>query len=96
MTQQDWHPPVTETELDNLLVGQKDKIICLIDNEQWMTALRMLMLLRPLWIRCNYAYKMIELVERAEISTNGENRFYYKDGKLRILDQDGLTTMIIP
>ena len=56
------------TYLDNLLIGQKDKLINRIDNarnkDDLRAALITLTILSPLWHTCNYEYKESELRER--------------------------------
>lgn len=55
----------SHNELDNILVRQKDEIIRMIDRGDIDNALGALRVLWPLWNRLDYAYKYIELQNRA-------------------------------
>lgn len=60
---------ITEFELDNIMVQQKDYIITRIDNGEIDEAICMLAVLHGLWCCSNagtigYGYKFNELVER--------------------------------
>jgi hypothetical protein len=63
----------TRSELDNLLVGQKNNIVKSIDDGEYHTALSKLSLVRGLWIECGYSYKWNELLERITTCGRHEN-----------------------
>lgn len=53
-----------ETEIDNALVRQKDRIIDTIDGGHTLEALKMLALVWELWKATDYEYKFRELIGR--------------------------------
>jgi hypothetical protein len=69
---------LTESELDNLLIAQKDSIIFAIDQipnyhgrdrmEMAIHYSHFIGILLPLWDACNYHYKAVELMERLNIA----------------------------
>ena len=63
-------PMISDEHLDFLLVGQKDRIIYLIDNartqEDIRIVIQILLTLSPMWSACNYSYKTLELTDRLQ------------------------------
>jgi hypothetical protein len=55
---------MNEQEIDNALVGQKDKIIRLINNDMVLHAEMLLNFVEALWYACDYGYKVRELRQR--------------------------------
>lgn len=55
---------LTESELDNILVKQKDRILSLINAGRTDTAREILFIVCDLWFKCNYGYKYQELIDR--------------------------------
>lgn len=55
---------ITETDLDNLLVRQKDSIISLINDGRITEAKTVLLTVSPMWIALDYSYKIKELEKR--------------------------------
>ena len=69
---------LAEHEIDNLLVGQKDAIRGLIDNGKFEGAIGALSVVADMWIAEDYAYKGIELCERAcGLLDNRMTEIYY-------------------
>lgn len=60
---------MTEAELGNQLVRQKDKIIHMIDHGRTTEALAALSVVREMWESLSYGYKYSELLTRLEIKT---------------------------
>ena len=60
-----YHPyPIPESDMDNILVNQKDVILGYVNEGRWSFALLALELLRELWAAHNYLYKYEEIVAR--------------------------------
>jgi hypothetical protein len=55
---------VNETELDNILVGQKNRIFWLINSGFFSEAQAALDVVRPLWEASSYSYKIKEIESR--------------------------------
>ena len=60
-----------ETDIDNELVSQKDRLIRMIDSEETQgkdlsEALNFLLFVAPLWKTCSYEYKTRELLLRID------------------------------
>lgn len=55
---------IGESDLDNILVHQKDNILRLINAEDWDKAIFALEVVEELWIATGYGYKGFELSER--------------------------------
>ena len=63
----------TESELDNILVRQKDWIIRMIDDGKFNEAQFAIAILVDLWCRCSYGYKIDELIERINLMKRNTN-----------------------
>jgi len=55
---------MTEEELDNILVHQKNRIIEMINRGDLDEARAILNVVFELWVKCDYTYKYHELQER--------------------------------
>lgn len=53
-----------ESEMDNILVRQKDQVIALCNASLNNEAYAILKILEELWMACGYGYKLQELHER--------------------------------
>ena len=60
---------------DNLLVGQKDKVLAMVNEKQYADAVTVLEVLAPLWLANSYAYKLREIAYRL-----GHELFEMKSG----------------
>lgn len=58
----------TESHLDSILIGQKDKIIDLINQRKHDEARIALNVVKAFWYACNYGYKLEELQKRVDQS----------------------------
>ena len=63
---------MTETQLDNQLVRQKDRLIELIDNGKTEQAQIILQFVREMWEAANYGYKFAELQARLKFQREAE------------------------
>ena len=57
---------ITESQLDNILVAQKDGILFQINRGDFDAAFAQLACVRELWFACNYGYKFKELIARID------------------------------
>jgi hypothetical protein len=55
---------VTENELDNLLVGQKDRILQFLNEGEYRPVVDSLVVVSHMWAECDYAYKGEEILIR--------------------------------
>lgn len=55
---------VTENELDNQLIKQKDELIRMINRKKYDEAAIILAFIKPMWDVCDYGYKWDEIKER--------------------------------
>ena len=65
-----------ETEIDNCLVGQKDHILQLINNNKLFDAATCLSIVHNMWIATDYDYKFNEIVQRLREHKNVNNVQY--------------------
>jgi hypothetical protein len=56
----------SESEIDNALVRQKDRLYKLLNDGRHAEVLDFLELSLELWCLCNYGYKIIEILYRCE------------------------------
>jgi hypothetical protein len=61
---------IAEYALDNLLVGQKDRILGLCNAEKYEEALLLLDFTEEMWAACQYAYKTREIRDRIRRDLN--------------------------
>ena len=54
----------SEVNIDNLLVGQKNEIIQMIDSGRIDQAMASLTTVRAMWLNLGYGYKLTELKSR--------------------------------
>lgn len=55
---------ITENELDNQLIKQKDTLLALIRNRKYDEASAILAFVKPMWDVCSYGYKWDEIRDR--------------------------------
>jgi len=55
---------ITQSELDNALVHQKDMILYHINEMRLDKAQSMLSIVREMWTICGYSYKIVEIENR--------------------------------
>ena len=51
-------------DVENELVRQKDSILALVNNGEYERALDRLEFAKELWVKCSYAYKYREIINR--------------------------------
>lgn len=50
--------------VENELVDQKNKILALVNEEEFDKAILLLHFATPLWLKCDYGYKVREIQQR--------------------------------
>jgi len=90
---------ISESELGNILVQQKNRIVELIDNKKFLFAGVVLATVFEHWDTCGYAYKWFELIARVQ-SVNPFLKLSYEPPMLsfiRIFDFDakGVKTTVV-
>lgn len=59
---------ISEEALDNELVKQKNMIIKMINEDRILEAQSMIEVVTPMWIACDYGYKVKELIDRIDLA----------------------------
>jgi hypothetical protein len=77
---------IEETMLDNVLVGQEDRILSECNKGNYSVACTMLTVVAELWVQTGHSYKGREVANRIIVDIDKEietmsmdDRFYYPD-----------------
>jgi hypothetical protein len=57
---------LTENELDNILIRQKDAVLHLVRQGRHKEARTTIRVLTELWVACSYEYKLDEIMSRLD------------------------------